>query len=264
MRAHDNDSTRAFARSSFYHLLAKGFSYPTEELLASLQQVTSREEMKDGMLQTVLGAEVQQRLDDVVAVLEQWRTPERRAALETEYNRLFAHLGSAQCPPYETEYGYENVFQKTEAMADIAGFYAAYGLEPASRNTERVDFLSTELEFMAYLTLHESYAREHNEASHLEICWDTQRKFIHDHLGRWATLFTEILSRSTSNGFYRTLGEILSTFLEEEVRLLDVVPTRVTTPNALRSPVPELFGCSACTGQAMFEEVKNSRDHVDG
>ena len=167
-------------------------------------------------------------------------------ALEGEYNRLFAHLGSAKCPPYETEYGYDNVFQKTAAMADIAGFYKAYGLEPSQNNTERVDFLGSELEFMAFLSFQEAYALQQNEAQHLEICLDSQRMFMRDHLGRWIGLFSSILKKSTELRLYLEVNTKLESFIAGEVERLQVPVNPVTAPNREQKKDPAPFGCDAC------------------
>lgn len=238
---------RALVRSSIYGVLSKAFMYPTESLVDSLQMCTDA--FADGERMNLLDADMQESLSAFLTALEQWCSPQCRETLEAEYNRLFAHLGSAQSPPYETEYGYDNVFQKAEAMADIAGFYAAYGLEPAATNAERVDFLSTELEFMAYVTMHEAYAREHNEAAHFDVCRDTQRKFLAEHLGRWVALFVQILLRSTANSFYTSAGKLMGTFLENETRLFGLSPEKVTAPNKTAASEKEPFGCAGCTAQ---------------
>lgn len=255
---------RALTRSAVYSALAKGFRYPTEALFASLESGRLKDAVMEWLVLEPSNAELQEQGDALVAACDFWWSSERRKELEAEHNRLFAHLGSAQCPPYETEYGYNNIFQKTEAMADIAGFYGAYGLEPASTDTERVDFICTELEFMAYLALHEAYAREHGEAEHLDVCLDTQRKFLRDHLGRWTPVFAGILDHATSNTFYRRLGQVLRSFIESEVHAAGVTPATVTAPDTARRAEIKPFGCDACIAQARLNEVKEQQGHADG
>jgi TorA maturation chaperone TorD len=190
--------------------------------------------------------ELRQYFDAYLNVRSQLNEPDRRVQLETEYNRLFAHLGSAVCPPYETEFGYENVFQKTEAMADIAGFYTAYGLAPSEADTERVDFISIELEFMSYLAVHEAYARDHNEHEHLDVCVDTQKKFLRDHLGRWVSLFVRILSNSSSQPFYSWLGSFTDYFVNYEARCHNVILDKIANRPMMKSLMPEPFDCDGC------------------
>lgn len=248
----------ALVRSTLYSLLAKSFKYPSEQVPEAAYEETLRDFLAlrpgDNTLQDSIDALASDR-----ALLN---ADGIRDKLEAEYNRLFAHLGSAKCPPYETEYGFENVFQKTEAMADIAGFYNAYGLEPSAADTERVDFISMELEFMSYLALHEAYAREHQENEHLEVCLDTQKKFIGEHLGRWVTIFTRILTQNTVNGFYKQLGVLTAELLDAEAARFDIILQKVTAPNT--PEVQASFDCASCspvsmentTCRVVFEGVK--------
>lgn len=212
----DNASIQqALERGNIYKSLATAFLYPTDRIAGHLRELNN-------------GISV--NLED----------------LEKEYNRMFAHLGSAKCPPYETEYGHDNVFQKTEAMADIAGFYKAYCLEVSDSNSERVDFLSTELEFMAYLSHQEAYAMNNGEDEHLEICLDTQRKFMKDHLGRWTGVFAKILATTTTKKFYEAAGRQLEQFVGSELERLNVLPEEVTAPSKEPTARQEPFGCEAC------------------
>jgi TorA maturation chaperone TorD len=258
----DGTIEQASGRSLLYSILARAFKYPTAASVCNVRTMLDASAGGASLTPLDLNPTFRQTLEAMRTELQHWSHPEQRSALEAEYNRLFAHLGSAQCPPYECEYGYENVFQKAQAMADIAGFYAAYGLEPASTETDRVDFLSTELEFMAYLALHEAHARAQHEISHLEICRDSQRKFLCDHLGRWAPLFAEILSRTTSHAYYLLGARLLDAFLAEEVRMLDVAPVKVTSPNPSHLSAAQALDCAACTPPA-FDEVKSSGSDAD-
>ena len=244
----------ALTRSAVYSLLVKSFKYPTELVFDFIRSTGFDETLRE-LAGLNSDDRLHQQVDSFATVHSRLATTNGRGALETEYNRLFAHLGSAKCPPYETEFGYENVFQKTQAMADIAGFYNAYALEPASTDTERVDFISTELEFMSYLALHEAYAREHGEDEHLDVCIDTQRKFLLDHLGRWVSVFANILSNASSNPFYTWLGRFTECFIDSEAHHLEVALEKVTGPVKIESAVPEPFGCDECVAhQAMNDE----------
>jgi len=56
---------------------------------------------------------------------------------------------------YETEYGRERVMAKTNELADLSGFYQAFGLNSDSEEVvhDMADHVSVELEFYSYLIL---------------------------------------------------------------------------------------------------------------
>src|SRR5262245_6292753 len=53
------------------------------------------------------------------------------ADLRAEYDRVFGFVIPKECPPYETEYHPPaQSFLRSQQLADIAGFYRAFGLDP--------------------------------------------------------------------------------------------------------------------------------------
>ena len=67
------------------------------------------------------------------------------------------HFDSAQryFPLYESEYGKNRRFLKAHDLADVAGFYKAFGFEFGKENfkSEMIDHLSIELEFYSLMLL---------------------------------------------------------------------------------------------------------------
>ena len=244
-RTHERE--RAVARSTMYNFLARSFLYPTSEHFAYLNRKASKEISSEFFVAPGEHEALKKELSQILSIHQDLQNPLQREELETEYNRLFAHLGSAKCPPYETEFGLENIYQKTEAMADIGGFYSAFGLEIASHSADRVDFLSTELEFMAYLTLNQAYAVEHDRGEQLEISVDTQKKFLQEHLGRWISTFSKILQLCTQSHYYRCLGDLLENFIESEACFLNVQLNKVTKPTFHSDDKPIPFNCDSCS-----------------
>lgn len=234
-------------RHNMYKLLAQSFLYPGQRVYDFLHS-----DAYGIILSEYLSAsECPDALSESIHALKELHTQgdhtQTREKFEQDYNRLFAHLGSAKCPPYETEFGHDNIFQKTDSMADIAGFYRAYGLEIGSLNTERADFICTELEFMSYLTRHEAYAHDHDESEHLEICIETQRKFIADHLGKWVTVFARILAQSSENPFYSRLGRLTERFIDAEAAMLGVSVNKIAGVSAPDPDTQAPFGCGTCS-----------------
>jgi TorA maturation chaperone TorD len=74
---------------------------------------------------------------------------------------------------------------KSFELADIAGFYRAFGVE-ITPGTERPDHIAVELEFMHLLAVKEVVAAGREDGGeHARICRDARATFFRDHLGRW-------------------------------------------------------------------------------
>lgn len=207
-------------RSCVYQLLKTAFHYPDEEMAALV---------RDGVLVRDIRADAQSLIKSdksnllkAIQNLESTLDGLTVADLQEQHGRIFGHTISKECPAYETEYGEPHIFRQAQELGDISGFYTAFGLEVSDTNKERLDHISTELEFMHFLTYKEVYAREHHSSKEIEICRDAQKKFFKEHLGRWAPLFLKRLAGKAQNGFYKELAQLTESFLVLEVEFLDV------------------------------------------
>ncbi len=125
-------------------------------------------------------------------------------------------------PPYGAEYGSDTLFQQPQRLADLAGFYAAFGMRADPAEHERVDHVRCQLEFLAFLARKEAYEIEHHEADWRDEIRKAERLFLREHLGRFAPAFGERLRREDPDGFYGVLGGLLRGFVETECRRLGV------------------------------------------
>lgn len=241
---------RSQARSQAYSFLALAFSYPDSTQLAPLKQ---QYELLPGSLKMLADApseKVSSELQPSIAALT-------AASLERAYTQCFGHAMSKDCPPYEAEYGQAHIFQKTHTLADIAGFYGAFGLDLAADSHERVDHISVELEFMHFLCLKEAYAlaRKHPDEQ-LALCREAQSKFLRDHVCRWAFGFARRLCAKASDTLYEGLGQLLGAFLAAELRALGLKPAEVAGPDMIEEGAQALPeggagqppSCEACHG----------------
>ena len=107
---------RALARSAVYRLLSQSLIYPTAEALNALRDI-------DLPAAVALAAAPP---DELPALLEQLGRQLRRAsiaALQEEYRSIFPHVESGDCPPHEAAYTAQNIFQETQELSDLAGFF---------------------------------------------------------------------------------------------------------------------------------------------
>ncbi len=190
------------ARSGVYAVLARGFSDPDEDVIQFFKRLRELRVDGDGDL----AAGVEPLLDSAATA-----APEE---LKREYMSLFDPVAGPF--PYESEMIGLKDFGKAQLMADIMGFYKAFGVEP---HDERPDHIVSELEFMHYLAAKECHALRTGREDEATVCKDAQKKFFREHLGSW----TDSLLRAMRLGvgeagtpFYTDLMEVLQQFIEVE------------------------------------------------
>lgn len=169
-------------------------------------------------------------------------TPSRLAG---EYERTFGHRVGIDRPPYEAQYAARDVFQQARCLADVAGFYRAFGLDVGEPVRERPDHISLELEFMHVLAFREGYARTHHSAEQVELLVDAQRAFLRGHLARWAPAFGHLVAR-TAGRPYGALAALLAAWVRADAQALDATPVDdldLSTPaGALEGEAPACGG----------------------
>lgn len=199
-----------------YAFLCRAFAYPGPAHLEAL---------RDDILPALAGFELDDATTVAVSqVVEAIGAP--LEALRAAHTALFTLTVSADCPDYETAYASDDIFQQTQAMADVGGFYRAHGLDVGGIEQERPDHITAELEFMSFLALKEAYAIDRLGEAELEAIREDQVLFLRDHLGVWGPEFGRRVEAQTSTEptFYAAVGKALSGWLREECEAFEVTP----------------------------------------
>lgn len=146
------------------------------------------------------------------------------AALEPEYITLF-EVGKGRCPVHETEYGRMRGMSKGNELADICGFYAAFGMARADspEAKQMADHLAVELEFYGTLLARQAAVMETEDDAGEEIVLDARKKFLGDHLGRLAIAVASQPSVQGNAGYGPVL-RATSQLVAEECARLQTVP----------------------------------------
>lgn len=106
--------------------------------------------------------------------------------LQAAYIDLFDR-GKDRVSLYETEHGHMRGLAKGHDLADLAGFYKAFGLAlDHDAAHELLDHLAVELEFYAALLFKQDLLARQGDDEGCAIVEDARRKFLLDHLGRFA------------------------------------------------------------------------------
>ena len=203
-------------RSSFYQFLSMSFRFPDKpfsegvesgEFLDRIKAITSNLpfefSLPDG--DALTGKEIEQDLE---------------GTLGSEYIRLFdlGVKGKPPCPLYEGNYrsGRKGI------MEDLVRFYNHFGLTLSREDWELPDHLTTELEFIHYLSFKELLAIRSQEDPLPYI--RAQRDFLSRHPAVWFPVFREKLQKNSPIRFYEKLVEVTEVFiLLDQNHLKDII-----------------------------------------
>lgn len=203
----------ALARAIVYDVLAQSFAYPGDDRFTDLQNLARLVLTNGGWMPIV-------RLSALVRELNVEH-------LQDEYTGALSLNTSPDCPLFETAYFGADAQQQTLRMADVAGFYRAFGVD-SSGSDSRPDDLAVELEFMSYLCRKEAYALEHSGRPRVSQVRKAQRMFFEEHLGKWGGVVGRRLAGvAPVGGFYAVAGTTLDAWVGLEQGVLKVSPEEV-------------------------------------
>lgn len=231
-------AARTLARSRVFGLLARALRYPDEQMFAALREGRWAAEITEAIRAS--GAEPLGPF-----LLELRRLPEVLPAQQLELQRLHTALFSSGnvCPHHESDYLASHAFQKADLMADVSGFYAAFGFRVSSVHRELADFLGAELEFLYLVGWKEAYALRHDRVA-AAICRRAQEKFLAEHLGAWVRPFRETMERSPAGPFYVLLARLVESFVKAQGICPQLVPS---LPLTLAPELSEEAACIRCS-----------------
>lgn len=248
-------AARDLACETLYRCLAAALSNPdslawsiaedeSNLVAARLAMDYLREQFEDVSIPLGFGESALDRLD-VRPLFGEWLVdPESAVA---EYARVFGFAGSRECSPYETEYHpNEEVFFRSQQMADVAGFYRAFGLNVSPERHDRVDHITLELEFAAFLLMKKRLANRGEFDGAATVVQEARKSFLKDHLSWWAPSFSIALRRKAGGGFYAAAADVLSALLPLERHRLGVAPPLMPLEARTDDASDAASGCEGC------------------
>ncbi|MCI0568554.1 MAG: molecular chaperone TorD family protein [Acidobacteria bacterium] len=209
----------ALCRSLLYQAVSLGFLPPTELTIERLGRESSAAALAEAAayLDDQDGTALAPRTRTLAAPVDALDSQ----ALTTSSMNLFGHTARGPVPPYETEYGEDEIFQKPHQMSDVAGIMGAFGLKLDPSAHERIDHIACELELAAFLARKEAHAVEIGDAAMLEQTRKAMRLLLRDHLGRFVPSFAGRLRHADPQGFYGALAELCRELVEADCRRYD-------------------------------------------
>jgi TorA maturation chaperone TorD len=170
-----------------------------------------------------------------------------------EYDRLFHR--QALCPAHETAYGDgRRMGGRPVELADIRGFYEAFGVQPSTSDPELPDHLAAELEFYGVLLIKTAYAWAQGLEPERQVTEAASKAFLEDHLGRWVAAFRAALVEAGAGSPYPETARLVEAVIAEECRRFDASP-RPAEGRPITDPLgqDETLGCpmaGACSQKA--------------
>lgn len=200
----NDESASLIRRAALLRLLAAGFLYPNAALRQRLLQDIAAMPADDA---------------PALAALERAWAVADEESLTDEYSRLF--IGGDAVVLHETTYSGTG---RSAELADINGFYLAFGFDLRPGQHEVADHLGMELEFHSLLLLKQAYALEQGWRDKFEIARDAAKAFLADHLGRWVDTVRERAAERQVAPAYQSLFETIADLVRRECQALAVRP----------------------------------------
>jgi nitrate reductase assembly molybdenum cofactor insertion protein NarJ len=142
------------------------------------------------------------------------------ATLRGRWVRWFDH---GRVAPYEGSNTVISAGGITPRLADIAGYYRAFGMRVEG---ERPDHVVAELEFLAFALAVESDALERDDQEHLDVIGSAIRSFLRDHAGIWIDAWASRVAAIDELAAWTPLAAAAATLVQAEASSRNVVPAR--------------------------------------
>ena len=188
-------------RSRMYQLLGAAFAFPDEDFFEAVHDgtfATTLAEMCVGLPYDLTRA----------ATLDLIAGGTSCAEFESEYIRLF-DVGPAgpPCPLYGGVY----IGDRMKVMEDATRFYNFFHLRLSTEMRELPDHITTEMEFLHYLTFREAEACQ--EGLDVSSLLRAERDFLARHLCKWMPHLQARLAKQTTLSFFPALVRFTAAFL---------------------------------------------------
>ena len=194
------------AKSTLYGFVSTLFSDPESEKFSMMKNPEFQKMVLNSCLQFDENneSELSGTFQNVISMVNELN----RETIQNENVSIFGHTLSKETAPYALEHlKSTDVFFRTQKLADLNGFYQAFGMEVEC--VERADHIATQTEFLSYLILKELVAIKKNLEEEIEICQKAFIDFHQEHFFDWAKMFSENLIEKVEGEFYPAAGKFL-------------------------------------------------------
>lgn len=203
-----DNAEKAFRRSKVYELMAFALGEPSEEFLSFVRSGEFLKHIRESLRMHPCGDQMESR--SLITITEK--------AKDIDIDELRSEYAKMITPEMNFLYecNYHPHLNGSEEMADVAGFYRAFGM---GFTGDRPDHISMELEFMRLLAMKEAKSLMEGNTENEGICISAEKKFLYSHLGRW----TATLSNMTDGiRLYGSFSRLIHEWINAECSYLSV------------------------------------------
>jgi TorA maturation chaperone TorD len=214
-------------RALLWRLLSLGFAAPTADRVDAAEALA-------GALGDLPGAPSE--VGEVSSALAKgdW------AQIAADHAALFA--GKVRVAPTEGSYELDP-FRQGREMADIAGFYAAFGAESHGPARERPDHVGCELEFLSFLELRRSAASEAGDHDAAALTDEVEASFLADHAGRWLPRFFSDVQDEAATPALRAFARLGARIVANELARRGIEPSPMPAHRTRLAVEADSFDC---------------------
>lgn len=163
-------------------------------------------------------------------------------ALRAEWSRLF--VGSGACSLHETAYGdARRIAGRAVELADVSGFYAAFGIAVSNSDPDLPDHVCAELEFHSLLLVKLAYAVSRRKFAERQVTRAAARSFLEQHLGRWVGALGQAVAELAPSPPYASLLDALRAAVTAECRAFGAHPAPFSDHVPFDTMQEESFSC---------------------
>jgi putative dimethyl sulfoxide reductase chaperone len=141
--------------------------------------------------------------------------------LEADYYRLFVGPEPMKAPPYESVYLTRDHLIFDEPTRQVRAAYAEFALAAPKLNREPDDHLGLEFDFLAQLCVTALDAIDLVDETTMMRSLDAQRRFLTDHLQRWAGSCLQLAEEHAETRFYQGAAALGLGVLEQSAVFTD-------------------------------------------
>jgi TorA maturation chaperone TorD len=165
------------------------------------------------------------------------------AAVAADAFRLFG--GAVRVSPYEGSYE-ADPFRQARQLADVSGFYRAFGAAAHGPAAERADHAGAELEFLAFLGARRLAAVDDGREDEAQLLREIEDAFLVDHAGRWLPeFFRELAAEEEAGPVFSALARLGEALVVDELARRGLEPAPLGPKRTRLSVEADSFECAA-------------------